>query len=153
MGTYYTTRYGLSKKEFIETELKYSKKYKLIDRSIRNNEVWSVVENIENGKREICLDLLRKEEGMWGYKPMCEEAHPYYYNCPLKFLKMVPCPDSENAREWRRNVIQLHNDKTNSTTQDRIAWRNSFIKKYPELSEKIGLIPTKPRIGIAGPLD
>jgi hypothetical protein len=29
---------------------------------------------------------------------------PCYYGCPLKYLEMVPCPDSQYAREWREVV-------------------------------------------------
>lgn len=40
----------------------------------------------------------------WGYKPMDESMHPYYYNCPLEYLGMAPevCP------KWRRKVRQYH---------------------------------------------
>lgn len=35
-----------------------------------------------------------------GYKDMTEEMHPYYYNCPIRYLEMAPevCP------EWRVKV-------------------------------------------------
>ena len=43
-----------------------------------------------------------------GYKAMEEEMGPYYYTCPLHFFDMVPEPDSEIARNWRRQVREWH---------------------------------------------
>jgi len=40
-----------------------------------------------------------------GYKPMDETFGPHYYDCPIHYLKMVPCPDSKFAREWREQVV------------------------------------------------
>ena len=42
-------------------------------------------------ERWITCDLLRyrKDDG-WGYKDMDESMHPYFYSCPLGYLKMVP---------------------------------------------------------------
>lgn len=42
--------------------------------------------------------------GHWGYKDMEESMGPYYYGCPLRYLDMVPCPDSQHARDWRELV-------------------------------------------------
>ena len=46
-----------------------------------------------------------------GYKAMEEEMGPYYYTCPLHFLDLVPEPDSDIAREWRRKVREWHQEK------------------------------------------
>lgn len=56
--------------------------------------------------RYIMIDLLRysRRDGCWGYKDMSEEMGPYKHGCPLKYLEMVPCPDSEYARNWRERV-------------------------------------------------
>jgi hypothetical protein len=56
--------------------------------------------------RYIMIDLLRysKRDGCWGYKDMDEECGPCQCGCPLKYLEMVPCPDSEFARNWRGKV-------------------------------------------------
>lgn len=47
----------------------------------------------------------------WGYKDMDESMHPYYYDCPLELLDIVPTPDNQNAREWRENVRKFHESK------------------------------------------
>lgn len=51
-------------------------------------------------KRFIALYLLQRSRYGWGYKPMDEACHPYYYACPLKYLEMAP----ETCKEWRDGV-------------------------------------------------
>jgi len=62
----------------------------------------------EKTERFIAVDLLRYSKtdfaGCWGYKDMEESMGPCYHGCPLKYLGMVPCPDSQYAREWRETV-------------------------------------------------
>lgn len=55
-------------------------------------------------RRFIGLDLLSKD-GTYGYKDMDESVHPYYYDCPLKFLDMVP---EVASQEWRDGVRAYH---------------------------------------------
>ena len=52
----------------------------------------------------IRCDLLARHGNEWGYKPMEESMHPYYYNCPLAYLELAPvqCP------EWRERVRAYH---------------------------------------------
>jgi len=79
---------------------------------VRGNCLWKilVLEDLKDGEwiedmRLIALDLLRKDEGMgWGYKDMTECAGPVETSCPISYLDMVPCPDSEWARNWRVRV-------------------------------------------------
>jgi len=53
----------------------------------------------------IGCDLVRRFAKLgWGYKDMCASMHPYYYSCPLRFLRRVP---EENA-EWRALVHKYH---------------------------------------------
>jgi len=65
-----------------------------------------VVYQTEN-ERFILLFLLSKNGadscGVWGYKDLSESCHPYYYDCPLDFLEMVP----EGCAEWRAEVRNL----------------------------------------------
>jgi hypothetical protein len=70
-----------------------------IAKSCSGNELWTVWEDKE-GKRFIVLFLLRKYDGRWGYKDMDESMHPYFYNCPQKFLDMTPVV----RQEWRDEV-------------------------------------------------
>jgi hypothetical protein len=51
-------------------------------------------------KRFIGVYLLQRSSEGWGYKPMEEEMHPYFYGCPLKYLDMAPVA----CAEWREKV-------------------------------------------------
>lgn len=75
---------------------------------LRGNVLWSVVEySFTDGTaahRYIGCDLLQNGGSRgWGYKPMDESVGPYYYSCPMKYLKMVP--EIAN-QEWRDKVIR-----------------------------------------------
>lgn len=52
----------------------------------------------------ITCDLLRCHRGEWGYKDMDESCGPHYFNCPEKYLKMVPVANAE----WREGVAEYH---------------------------------------------
>lgn len=57
-------------------------------------------------ERFIGCHLLQYQRGYgWGYKPMDESMHPYYYSCPEKYLRMVP---QVASAEWREGVKQYH---------------------------------------------
>lgn len=79
------------------------KERKVLAYSTAGNILWSVWEVTAPGadtRRIIKCDLLARVSDGWGYKPMSEEAHPFYYTCPLKYLEMVP----EKRPEWRAQV-------------------------------------------------
>lgn len=63
-------------------------------------------EGVVERKRWIEVNLLKfyRDRGLvsWGYKPMEEGVHPYYYSCPLKYLAMVP---EVASAEWREGVV------------------------------------------------
>ena len=81
---------------------------------IRGNVLWTVIEitflvddeNYTRGQKHqyIGCFLLHGSGGEWGYKDMCESVHPYYYSCPLSYLKMVPVANEE----WRAGVRRYH---------------------------------------------
>ena len=89
---------------------------KVIAHALRGNVLWSVAEitakvegvhpKLDPGEslRFIRCDLLERSGGEWGYKPMDEAMHPYYYSCPMSYLDMVP----EQSREWREGVRAYH---------------------------------------------
>lgn len=78
--------------------------------------LWSVWERTfvkdgqqsEPNQRWIFCDLLRCEQGDWGYKDMEESMHPYFYSCPLKYLDMVPLETYGGHPEWRELVRSYH---------------------------------------------
>lgn len=81
------------------------------------NVLWTVWESTftldgaetEPSKRWIGCDLLaRIGDGIWGYKPMDELMHPYYYSCPLSYLEMVPIERYGGEPDWRAGVREHH---------------------------------------------
>jgi hypothetical protein len=84
------------------------------------NTLWTVHE-LADGSRFIGCYLMQKSGTDWGYKPMDESMHPYYYSCPLAFLAMVPVA----CQEWRDGV-QAYHVKRNARLSARRAWRKSL---------------------------
>lgn len=90
---------------------------KCIDYSLRGNTLWIIFEALFKAdfkiERFIVCDLLKYEKGYgWGYKDMDESCGPYYYDCPLKFLKMVPDNGINHINhEWRQKVYAFHEEK------------------------------------------
>lgn len=69
--------------------------------------VWQV--GNDESDRFIACYLTKNDKGFgWGYKGMSESMGPGYYGCPLRFLDMVPVPDSPYASEWREKVKEYH---------------------------------------------
>lgn len=80
-----------------------------VAKSVHNNSLWTVWKNKTTQNLEIVLFLLSKDQGSWGYKDMSEGMGPYYYDCPLSFLEMVPEPtDSPHSKGWREAVRKYH---------------------------------------------
>ena len=96
--------------------------------------------------RYIGMDLLIPDKTGWGYKPMCEEAGPYFYGCPLSFLDMVPHVANQQWRDDLRkhhaernahrlltptlkvgDVVQLKEGRTPNTLKLLRKWKRSWI--------------------------
>lgn len=77
---------------------------------VRGNGLWKVVEvedrRTDAKERYIALDRLAYDKGSrgWGYKDLYESEHPYYYDCPLGYLDMVPVA----CEGWRALVRAYH---------------------------------------------
>jgi hypothetical protein len=78
----------------------------LIKKSIQGNELWAIWER-RDGIKFIVVYLLDNRNGRWGYKEIAESEDPYYYKCPLSFLKLVPVVN----QVWRDGVIEYHKNK------------------------------------------
>lgn len=112
MGTYYT--YGASRKDIIEeitkagTSDKMDRAWYTVAHTCRGNILWTVQAVVPKDGAEVryigCYLLTPSRDG-WGYKPMDESVHPYYYTCPLKYLALVP---EVQCQEWRDNVALYH---------------------------------------------
>ena len=79
--------------------------------------LWSVWERtfIKDGheseptQRWIQCDLLRHQRDYgWGYKDIEESMGPYYFSCPLKYLRMVLIEQSGGNASWREQVVLHH---------------------------------------------
>ncbi len=90
-------------------------RYETIAYTLRGNVLWSVVRITAKRPGALKLDagqsttliachLLQGSGSSWGYKPMDESMHPYYYSCPLAYLAMAP----EQSAEWREGVRGYH---------------------------------------------
>jgi hypothetical protein len=85
----------------------------LLDHSLRGNHLWLLVKAGDQGPF-IGLFLLECHDGCWGYKDMDESMGPYYYDCPLRFLRQAPEPDNagrdhdRSGRGWRDHVREHH---------------------------------------------
>ncbi|MDR0578706.1 MAG: hypothetical protein LBI87_14540 [Candidatus Accumulibacter sp.] len=86
-----------------------------IAHALRGNVLWSVVEVTDKvtdknrdlapgPQRFIRCDLLQGSGGEWGYKPLDESMHPFYYSCPLRYLDLAP----EQSHAWREGVRAYH---------------------------------------------
>jgi len=105
--------YGISRRDLITDCLRSWHSPHGSSRSIahctRGNVLWVVWEQYiqSTGHFErfiICILLQRSSDG-WGYKDMDESTGPYYWTCPLKYLKMAPRVFS---KDWREGVQEYH---------------------------------------------
>jgi hypothetical protein len=82
-----------------------------LDYSVRGNTLYAVFQPTyigipSDGDAQIAIFRLRKDRGEgWGYKDMSEREHPFYYDCPLKLLKLAPVT---TCHEWRAGVMAWH---------------------------------------------
>ena len=116
MGWYFSrqTRAQLIQ-ELIQPQEGERAHYHVIAHALRGNVMWSVVRitaketgifglNVGESTVFIRCDLLQGAGDDWGYKPLEEAMHPYYYSCPLCYLDLAP----EQCREWRDGVRNYH---------------------------------------------
>ena len=73
-------------------------------------------------QRWIQCDLLRYQRDFgWGYKDLEESCGPYYFSCPLKYLRMVPIDQFGGNAEWREQVVLHHERSAEKRRQRRAA--------------------------------
>ena len=111
MGWLFT--YGASKADVVKECTRGSERAACLAHSVYGNHLWSVWETKPADgappKRLIVLDLLGSSRGEgWGNKGMDESMGPYTYDCPLKFLDMVPVA----CQTWRDKVRAHHAAKS-----------------------------------------
>lgn len=99
--------------------------------NVHSGILWSVWEytkpsdKCKEGYRWIKCDILQYRGGDWGYKDLCESMHPYYYSCPVGYLKMTE--NFVECKAWRDEVMRL----------DEIKKRQSLQAKMCNVGDKI----------------
>ena len=100
-----------SQKEVVDSiilDLDKSENYDLVAKSKYGTQLWLVIHDKQNDLKFLTLCKLAKIDNLYGYKQIDEVCHPYYYDCPLKLLKLTN--HGENAK-WRELVINKHMNK------------------------------------------
>lgn len=101
MGWYYSNKTkGSSIKSFFEKEFGSIVECKVVNL----REAYLAVENTKTKEVYglVCLIDYRKNDYCnFGYKPMDESMHPYYYNCPESVLKHLSPTTDTNSLTWR----------------------------------------------------
>ena len=101
MGTYYPSHIS-GRRDLIEY-LSQTANYKMKARYCSGNVLWvwhTPRYKATEGRDWIGCYLMSCHKGEWGYKPMDESVHPFYYSCPKKWLDSVPA----TCQEWREGV-------------------------------------------------
>ena len=118
MGTYYT--YGATRKSTIADltpkpqDREDGGYFKTLKHCCCGNVLWAVHESkakrdgVFETVRFIGCYLMMPGRNGWGYKPMDEYMHPFYYSCPMSYLGLAPLdtssPCADNSKEWREGV-------------------------------------------------
>jgi hypothetical protein len=93
-------------RHLITTEVDGSgREFKTLAHTVRGATLWAVQQWTGSEPFIACYLLkgpVRPSDDPYacGYKDMDESMHPYYYNCPVKYLDMTP----EKCPEWREKV-------------------------------------------------
>lgn len=109
---------GVTKQHIIDSILRADNSpdftFENLDHSLRGSSLWILtkVTNKKTGESVNRIQLFRinRSGDGWGYKGFTEKEHPYYYDCPKKFLHKSECMNSE----WRSKVLQWHSQNGNS---------------------------------------
>ncbi len=110
MGWLFTQ--GASRKQIADGILKdFAAGVKVLDHASTcyGRRLWVTIET-DSLTPLVCLFLLDKSNGGWGYKDMDESMHPYYYDCPLRLLKGSGM-HNEQSQVWREKVRNYHSQR------------------------------------------
>lgn len=93
-----------TRKDTIQHLIKPDENFNTLAHCVRGNVLWAVQQWQGKDPFIACYLLkgpIRSDDPFGcGYKGLSEEEHPYYYNCPIKYLDMAP----EQCAEWRDRV-------------------------------------------------
>lgn len=121
------------KNELIRELNQDSGTYCKVKSALKGNHLWQIEERVETGEKIIVLYLLSKQGRYYGYKDMTESMGPYYYTCPISFLREVPVANAE----WREKVVEFHRQKTERRRQKIEIGAIYTVNGYPNLTCQI----------------
>lgn len=123
-------------------ELRYHY-HKVIDHSVRGGELWIILQRKEDQDPIIVVYVLVKQDGCWGYRGIAEAEHPYYFDCPLKFLAKVPVQNPQ----WREKVQAFQGEKAANRPNQRLKVGDEF--EFPGQNGVFKVVETLGRKGYA----
>lgn len=145
MGYLFT---GNTKQELVEELIDGDTQIVTHKHSLRGNHLWAIQEAKQTNHTFIIVFLLEGDVEGWGYKEVTESMGPMAVDCPLNFLKMVPCPDSTYARDWRvrvRAAATRKNQRQSMIKQARVG--DTVVLENGYSPATVELVSTKPMIG------
>ncbi len=155
MGWLFTN--GASKAQVVREILDSNQGSRLtiLDKALVGNNLWIAYETPE-GKKFIALYLLsgRGGEG-YGYKDMDETMGPYYYDCPLRLLKVAPYNNTflnVSSFEWREKVVAFHAEKARRRAILKALKPGTVVKIKSNTAgiERATIVSVKPLRGTVG---
>lgn len=108
--------YGWTSKESLIADLRspsrFSSGIRLVQSSVRGKRHWYLAERAD-GSRWIGLDLMDRLQDriQWGFKDLDETVGPFYFDCPISYIKAATQPFNESAAIWRGKVLALAREK------------------------------------------
>ena len=113
MGWFYAS--GATRRDVIHELTKEQSRprgghFRTLRHATAGNVLWAVHDSHVDGESKLwigCYLLHRSHDCGWGYKPMDETQHPYYYTCPLAYLRMVEV----ECMPWRQGVSEYWADR------------------------------------------
>ena len=157
MGWTYSSSWQTKKQviDAVTSQSHWGENFHILKKSIRGNHLWVLVQYADTpetqkkqkaGLKFVCLFLLSKDAGEYGYKDIDETMGPCELDCPKSYIEEAEQTGSginEYARNWREKVIAYHAKKN---TNSKRAFKAGDIVQYYDrqyiLCEKAG-----PRLG------
>ena len=83
----------------------------VVEHTLRGNTLWAIHKNM-SGHIFIACHIMEKHGGCYSVKSMSVDMHPYFYDCPLKYLDVVACDGNASGMAWRAKVREIASAKS-----------------------------------------
>lgn len=108
------------------------KMFKPSDTYSIGNELWMLMEY--KGSTIIAvavLDEWRKDGKVWSSSKVLSELEgPYYYGCPLEWLRLAPVTNPE----WRATLKKEHRERRRVRESRRVLKESSYVRVHPPVA-------------------